>query len=904
MNLIFSWIGLNQQIEFQSPEYLWGLALAPLVVALSRFLAKRPWIVSWLRALAIMLVFAALADPFSQETSSSDERVALVDTSASISADATRAFVESLLPYLGEEINLKIYPFADRLSRTPIIAQKGDSASSLVERIRSATDIDSGETDIATSISEIAKRSTNSSVLLLSDGFPTAGDALTAARSAGEQGLRIFPVVPELKPFQRERLELSSLYAPITAHSNEAVEARITLENGFLEAKSGTLELWLDNDKLYAQTVEVEPAAERVVLVKLPTAKGGLRRIKALFKSSSASTTESAEQRHRWISIKEKAKMFMLSGAPEDERLLKQVIALKGFGLEAIVADGATAIPTDFSSYTSIVLNNVSARQLPAGFLPALNQFVAAGGGLLIIGGDKSFGLGGYIDTALEEISPLKFLPPQTEKRRLSNAIALVIDKSKSMSEDNRILAAKMAAMTSVQALKPEDFIGIVGFDSGPTLILDVMPVANAKTEMEAALRDLTPYGKTELFPALALARQRLGKVQASRKHIIVLSDGKFPLVESEYIGEINRLSAEGISVSSIAVGLDADVPFMTLLAKYGKGAFYQTLDPQRLPEIFLDDIKVSTGERTMKEGAEMPVGPGPAGLLSTQISGEPPLRGFVETLPKKGSELELIVSKDEKVFPLLASWSYESGRVIAFTSDANGRWSAPWVSWRPFANFWGDLFEGIKDRSNADKGELDFDFRYRVEQKRLTLDLAMFDKTLASKAAPVVKAEVKDPAGVVREIAFSSIKSGKFSATFDGARPGDYTVNIQYGSLKLPALAMTIDGEVFGEIVGNGLDVGLLEKLATLSSGQLSPEPQELLGIKRQVSNKTALAWIPILLAMLVVLGEALIREGAVRSVAERLLGILRVSPLKAVNPEIDTGRYRRNPKVGGRKR
>ena len=133
------------------------------------------------------------------------------------------------------------------------------------------------------------------------------------------------------------------------------------------------------------------------------------------------------------------------------------------------------------------------------------------------------------------------------------------------------------------------------------------------------------------------------------------------------YADEINALRKDGVTVSAVALGIEADVPFMKTVAKYGKGAFYHTLDPQQLPQIFVHDIKVSTGEQTMKEAQEFPVGIGPAGITSATIDRYPPLKGFVETLPKKGSNLELITRDETQVFPILASWKYGAGKVIAF---------------------------------------------------------------------------------------------------------------------------------------------------------------------------------------------------------------------------------------------
>ncbi len=51
------------------------------------------------------------------------------------------------------------------------------------------------------------------------------------------------------------------------------------------------------------------------------------------------------------------------------------------------------------------------------------------GGGLVMLGGDQSFGLGGYYKTTLEEILPVRS-NFEKEKEKPSLAMVLVIDKS------------------------------------------------------------------------------------------------------------------------------------------------------------------------------------------------------------------------------------------------------------------------------------------------------------------------------------------------------------------------------------------------------------------------------------------------------------------------------------------
>lgn len=846
------------------PQAFWlliPLLLLLLVVLLSRRWSKSAFL---LRAIAFCLLVLALADPVKEERSEKQSLTALFDLSASITPQGRAKLVEALTPFAEDERKISLFSFGRTSSKAPLIFDSRTGETGLLEQLAAqAEELDTGETNLGTAISSTLSRTDSASMLLLSDGFETIGNAVQAAELASQKGVRLYPLIPDEQVFGRARVRISALEAPVTASSGEMVEFRTSIENTFPHATRGKLELWLESEKLYSQTVEIPAGEEKLISVKNAPAKGGLQRIRAVFKADDGEEAKGAAvERHRWISIKEKSKILLLSGTGDDARVLKQLITLKGYHLEDLVLDGNHPLPASFEGYSSVILNNASKQQVPGKFLAQLDEFVKAGGGLLLVGGDCSYGLGGYIDTKLEEMSPLKFVPPQTEKRRLTNAVVLVIDKSGSMAEDGKIESAKRAALASIQSLKDEDFIGVIGFDAGPFVIIEVQPVSKAKVDAAYRLQNLTAAGKTNLLPALATARQRLQKAGTSRKHIIVLSDGKFPLSSEAYISEINNLRNEGISVSAVALGIEADIPFMKILSKYGKGAFYHTLDASQLPQIFIEDIKVAAGEKTLQEGLELQVAVGPAGVRSTTVDDYPPIRGFVETLPKRGSELELITKKEDHVFPLLASWTYGAGKVVAFTSDANGRWSLPWLRWKEFSKFWSQIIETVKDRSGTQSGDIDFDLRYSVDRKSVVFDLAVYDEKLRTESAPRVTAEIIEPGGEQRNISFQMSKKGRFEARLDNARPGDYRLQLAYGKLKLPALAVSLAGDLFGELPGRGLNVPLLENLAFLSGGRINPQPQDVEGSKRLSENQEHLLIPLVILAFFFILLESFVRE------------------------------------------
>jgi hypothetical protein len=504
----------------------------------------------------------------------------------------------------------------------------------------------------------------------------------------------------------------------------------------------------------------------------------------------------------------------------------------------------------------------VPRSKLTPSFLGALKQYVTSGGGLIIVGGDKSFGLGGYGGSQLDDLSPLKSVPPQTEKKRLTNAIVLVIDKSGSMLESNKMDHTKRAAMTAVSALKDEDYMGMVAFDSNPFVILDLKEVRQAKLEMERRLLNLTPVGQTNLLPGLAFARIQLQRAPGSRKHLIVLSDGKIPLTDSTYVNEINNLRKDGITVSTIALGGDSDVPFMKLLAQYGKGVFYHVTDPSQLPRIFIEDIKVSTGEKTIKEQELFPVSQTVYGSRVINLPPYPQLKGFVETVKKESAELELEIRAGETPYPLQASWRVEKGAVISFASDASGRWSGPWISWENFTKFWTTAIERVRAVNLKTDSGVDFDLNSSVEGNTLKLDLAIFDPELSRKSVGGISAVVATPSGKTANVVFTESAPGRFVGEIKDAAPGNYRTDVRYKDTKFPPVLFSVNSELFGERRGEPINLPLLSQLAQRTDGKVNPEPNELtlriLNVKKSVNLTPYL----LALAFVLIIVEALIRE------------------------------------------
>ena len=175
---------------------------------------------------------------------------------------------------------------------------------------------------------------------------------------------------------------------------------------------------------------------------------------------------------------------------------------------------------------------------------------------------------------------------------------------------------------------------------------------------------------------------------------------------------------------------------------------------------------------------------------------------------------------------------------------------------------FWKELLVSIRPNKGKNKKDIDYDLRYKIEGSSLTLDLSVFDPSLASSSAPVITVETKEPGGETSKITLTQSKKGRFEGEIKGARPGDYKVNINYGSLSLPPAGITVPGDAFGEKQGQGVNVSLLGDLAHLSGGTINPDPSSL-SLARKTTESKQLLFVPlIILAFILLLLEAFVRE------------------------------------------
>ena len=202
---------------------------------------------------------------------------------------------------------------------------------------------------------------------------------------------------------------------------------------------------------------------------------------------------------------------------------LKTVLEENGFDVE--VATPAE-MPTDLIELQRsdvLILSNVSADTLSPNQLQNVESYVRdLGHGLVVIGGDRAYGPGGYTDTALERVLPVEMTP---REQKDTVALIFVLDTSGSMAnfvagQRRKIDLAIAGISDGISNLETDDMAGIIAFSAGEKAHIISRLTYDHSTLLQA-IRKLKPTGgTTRMKEAIEEAYGILEADDAKRKHI------------------------------------------------------------------------------------------------------------------------------------------------------------------------------------------------------------------------------------------------------------------------------------------------------------------------------------------------------------------------------------------------
>lgn len=492
------------------------------------------------------------------------------------------------------------------------------------------------------------------------------------------------------------------------------------------------------------------------------------------------------------------ARVLLVEGRPGEAAEFEKVLTAANVNFETVNPKGVPVSVSQLNQYKAVITLDVYYDDLRTGFDTALENYVKEfGGGYIAIGGENAYALGGYKNTPLEEILPVK-MDLEGEKEIPKMAMAMVIDQSGSMcssASDNTSMTgldlAKQAALEGVDQIRPTDEVGVLAFDDKYHWTVPITGASDLD-DIKNKISSIGYGGGTSIYPALNEAYQKIKQSDAKLKHIILLTDGQDEFRQYDpLLGSINN---DGITVSTVAVGGEADTTTLQNIASVCGGRYYFTDVNNSIPRIFAQEVYLSTNTYKINEEFYPTITSNNVILDGVTDQGVPAFLGYVATTPKPTADVILTTHRED---PLLATWQCGLGRTVAFTSDGDMRWTADCANWENYPALWSNIVNYVI--TDTSFGEDSLEVTKSGSGAKVHYETKEYDKDTK------ITAVVTDDAGNSKEITLDALKPGAFETELDMDDVGIFSINLRK----------------------NGKDAEVVKSYNTAFANQYSPEYQ-----------------------------------------------------------------------------
>ena len=866
-------------LTFDAPAWLWLLLMLPVlwwfsIRSLSGLGPFRRWLALGLRTLFTALVIIALAEPQWVRTSDRMTVMFLVDQSLSIPPEQREAMVQyvkraSDRPFLRPGDRAGLIAFAREAAPvTPPVEESVPVGSRKLE-----VDIDREFTDLASAMrmaqatfpEDGAKR-----VVIVTDGNENLGNALEQAQRLAGDGVGI-DVVP-IRLTSRAEVVVEKITTSTDVRKGQPFNLRVVLDAQMPQPDQTVAGRLVIVRKQTDQEQVLNPDAEsqRVTLsqgknvftFRETIQQPDFYRYEARFVPDSPADDALARNNTAttFTHVRGSGQVLLIKdwqaedgAANEFEELVRR---LRDENIEVTVqtSDRLFNDLAELQRYDTIVLANVprtsgGEQGNLTGFSDEQIEMLVhntqqMGAGLVMIGGAKSFGSGGWAGTELEKAMPVDF-QINNAKVKAVGALAMMMHASE-MADGNHW--QKKIAQEALKALGAEDYCGLIHWNGNDEWLwgrpIGIVKVGAMRNQMLAALDRMLPGDMPEFDNAMRMALKSFQQIpDAAVKHMIIISDGD---PSDPHNSTIQACVTGRVKVTTVAVAAHgpAESARLRKIAQATGGKYYEANNPQALPKIYQREVRrISRSLVYEKEQGFTPRIAGDHEILKGIDGPIPPITGFVLTTKKDQAEVMLVSPEppDDRNNTLLAAWNYGLGKTVALTTDAGDRWASSWTQWANYNKLYSQMIR--------------WSMRPSGEERNMTIATDVKDgkgrvviTALDAEERPL---NMLDMSGVVigpdlkpRRIAVSQTAPGRYVGEFEAGDAGSYLVSLVPEAGKAPVLTGLNVG-YSAEFRDRATNEALLRKLVELKpqggeTGKLIDDPAGFTDLEKLLATNT----------------------------------------------------------------
>jgi len=647
-------------------------------------------------------------------------------------------------------------------------------------------------------------------IVMFTDGIQNSGEVRNLFELVKTSKIEIFtiPLNSERKP----ELIVERLEAPDYIRIDNVFRLRGTIRS--TDKMEAQIRLYRDDIIVESLKMEIKQGRQIVDFNQTLHEEGNFQyKLEAIPTEDSVIVNNIAYQN---VTVKGKPKLLFVQNKSQAGNRLKKLLEKQ---IDIVLID-VSQLPnkfTELNAYDCIVLNNLHVNEIGVDRVNMLENYVRDNGkGLIVIGGTQSFGLGNYMDTALERTLPVEMTPKQ---KKGVLALILLIDKSGSMANYSKgyqkMQLAIAAARTAIKILDKKDLVGVLTFDAQTSEVVQLTQ-AQDKDNLLRKVGNIRAGSGTKMYPALEKAYQKIQNVNAKQKLVVILSDGKSS--DGDFVSLAKKMANDKISISAIAIG-DAARKLMQSIASAGNGRYIHVVDVSQLPRIVSSEIHQTQellieNEFVPKIAEQHPILKGFDAL--------PKLYGYVATA-EKDTALNLIKSDSDE--PILAVWNYGLGRAIAFTSNIETNWAANWIKWDKFGKFWLQNVNWVLPAPGSDK-DLDL---YVTNDSGIARVILEYSMNAEQSQIPEFIGRVSTPNEEGISLKFRRISFNRYEATFNVNQLGVYSITVKTLGEKENTYSTNLEVPYYPEYSKFQINTRLLRELADISKGEFLPETKKI---------------------------------------------------------------------------